>query len=208
MKEYHKINSIFKRDEKGRFITTEYSRPEFEFLRNCPWQWTEKVDGTNIRLTVENGLLRVGGRTDAAQIPTFLLDSINKLISVDSFKSVFPDCADLSTVTLYGEGYGARIQKGGGHYRSDTSFVLFDVLVGNWWLKWDDVVEVAQKLNIQHVPVVGNGTLSEGILFTREGYKSTWGDFMAEGIILKPEVDLFERGGHRIITKLKHKDFK
>ena len=51
MKEYHKIQSIYKRDEKTRkFIEGQWSLPEFEYLQNNRWLWTDKVDGTNIRV--------------------------------------------------------------------------------------------------------------------------------------------------------------
>ena len=53
MKEYHKINSIFQRDERGRF-TKKYSIPEFEYLKDNIWTGTEKVDGTNIRIMINN----------------------------------------------------------------------------------------------------------------------------------------------------------
>jgi hypothetical protein len=42
----------------------------------------------------------------------------------------------------------------------------------------------------------------------RGGLKSQWGDFEAEGIVARPKVDLFDRGGNRIICKIKGKDFK
>ena len=40
-----------------------------------------------------------------------------------------------------------------------------------------------------------------------QGFKSQWGDFMAEGIVARPAQELRTRDGHRIITKIKHKDF-
>jgi len=47
-------------------------------------------------------------------------------------------------------------------------------------------------------------------IFKRDDHgKSTWGDFIAEGLVLRPEVDLFaESGKKRIITKVKYKDFR
>ena len=47
MREYHKINSVFKRDERGNFIE-EYADDVFEYLKDNVWVFTEKVDGTNI----------------------------------------------------------------------------------------------------------------------------------------------------------------
>lgn len=56
--EYHKINSIYKRDEKTKEFTNEFSLPEFEYLKHNLWEFTEKIDGTNVRIIWENGELR------------------------------------------------------------------------------------------------------------------------------------------------------
>jgi hypothetical protein len=32
MKEYHKIQTIYKRDEHGKIIIGDYSKPEFKYL--------------------------------------------------------------------------------------------------------------------------------------------------------------------------------
>ena len=53
----------------------------------------------------------------------------------------------------------------------------------------------------------GRGTLHEMVEQARKGIKSTWGDFAAEGIVARPAVELKTRAGHRIITKIKSKDF-
>lgn len=45
------------------------------------------------------------------------------------------------------------------------------------------------------------------VAFDRKGFNSIWGDFIAEGIVARPAVELKTRNGHRIITKIKHKDF-
>lgn len=55
---YPKINGLYKRGEKGKIIEGEYSRPKFDCLRSFPWQWTETVDGTNIRLRYEGEATR------------------------------------------------------------------------------------------------------------------------------------------------------
>jgi hypothetical protein len=156
--EYHKIDSIFKRNTQSRLVETEYARPEFEYLANNMWVFTEKVDGTNIRLGYggspefrgnEHAFIR--GRTDAAQIPPHLLLRLVDIMRAAPFESVFD-----GPVVLYGEGYGAKIQKGGGNYIPDgCDFALFDVRVGNWWLRRDAVEDVADKLGdgAQRVPV-------------------------------------------------------
>ena len=48
MTQYHKIQSVFKRDPNTKFKTLlegEYSIPEFEYLKDNEWVFTEKVDG-------------------------------------------------------------------------------------------------------------------------------------------------------------------
>lgn len=206
MNKYHKIQTVYKRDPANNHKTLlegQWTRDEFRYLASNRWIFTEKVDGTNIRVQwdADNGGVGFAGKSDKAQIPPFLLESLNAMFDT-RMGQVF-DCP----ACLYGEGYGARIQKGGGNYRSEASFVLFDVKVGDWWLKRDDVDDIAAKLNLTVVPVVGLGSLFEMVEMAREGFVSTWGDFPAEGIVARPEVELQDRNGRRIITKIKHKDF-
>ena len=160
MKEYHKIQTVYKRDPETRFKTLlhgQYSLPEFEFLKDNPWVFTEKVDGTNIRVIWEQGKIAFGGKTDNAQIPVPLLNRLNDLFLPmnDKFTKIFDD----ASVCLYGEGYGAKIQKVGKHYGPTQEFVLFDVKIGDWWLERSNVVDIAQKLGIDVVPIIGEGTL-------------------------------------------------
>jgi len=70
------------------------------------------------------------------------------------------------------------------------------------------VEDIGNKLNIDVVPIIGIGTLHRMIRMAQEGFKSTWGDFLAEGIVARPKIELKTRSGQRIITKIKYKDFK
>lgn len=208
MTEYHKIQSLFKRDmSKPRkpLIEGQWTLPEFEFLADNAWTFTEKVDGTNIRVIFENGVVSFGGRTDAAEIPSFLLARLERrfLPMAVAFAELFGS----GPVVLYGEGYGARIQKGGGLYRPDADFVLFDVRVDRWWLQRDDVEDVAAKLGLDVVPVIGEGTLHEAVARAKAGIRSAWGDFEAEGIVARPKIELCTRSGKRLIAKIKCRDF-
>lgn len=207
MREYPKINSMFKRDmskPNRPLIVGDWATPELEYLSKCDWDFTEKVDGTNVRVMFVNGEVKFGGRTDSAQMPTQLLRALEDIFlpRIDALRNVFNEDA-----CLYGEGYGAKIQKGGGNYKSDgNGFVLFDVLIGNVWLKRSSVVDIAVQLGIEFVPSVGSGTLYDALDLVGRGFRSRWGDFTAEGIVARPEVDLFDRLGHRIITKAKCAD--
>lgn len=206
MQTYHKIQTVFKRDMQNggkTLLYGDWTCSEFEYLAENAWVFTEKVDGTNIRIMFDGERVSFGGKTDNAAIPAKLVERLRERFpDATAFQSAF-DCGD---VCLYGEGYGAGIQKGG-TYRADQDFVLFDVRVGNWWLQRKDVEDVAAKLALEVVPVIGAGTLFDCISYVRDGFNSHWGDFAAEGIVARPQTELCTRSGDRIITKIKCRDF-
>lgn len=208
MKEYHKIQTVYLRDPETKFKTLllgQYAEPEFAYLAGNEWVFTEKVDGTNIRVMVApNGHVTFGGKTDNASIPALLVGALQSrfLPAQERLREMFPEGG-----CLYGEGYGARIQKGGGNYRPDADFVLFDVKVGDWWLQREAVEDVSAKLMIDIVPIIGRGTLPDFVAMGRAGFNSRWGEFAAEGLVARPATELKARNGHRIITKIKHRDF-
>ncbi len=211
MRKYHKIQTLFKREregrKKGKIIEGEWSIPEFEYLAKNRWEFSEKVDGTNVRIGWNGGERMIGGRTDNAQMPVVLYRKLEELFPEENLRRVF-GTEEETNVVVFGEGYGPKIQKGGGNYRPDVSFVLFDVLVGDWWLKRSDVVDVAQKLGVDMVPVIGEGDLFAAVATVRAGFSSRWGDFDAEGLVVRPKAPLHARDGSRIIGKIKLKDFR
>ena len=207
MKPYHKIPTVFKRDPETNYKTLllgKYATPELEYLKDCEWVFTEKVDGTNIRImSYPEGTVGFGGRTDHANIPAKLVNRLSELFPPHAkLYEQFPGGA-----CLYGEGFGAGIQKGGRNYGNDQDFVLFDVQVGDWWLKREDVCDIAMQLGLEVVPVLGQGNLAFISMEVEAGIQSKWGDFLAEGIVARPEVELSGRNNERVICKLKYKDF-
>lgn len=205
METYPKIQTVFKRDPENKFRTLligDYSLPEFEYLKNNKWVFTEKVDGTNVRVIYNNGALTFAGKTDNAQLHPGLLKKLQDIFDEAKFRKLFDH-----DISLYGEGYGAKIQKGGGNYSSEQQFVLFDVKIDGIWLERHNVADIAYKLGIDIVPIIGSGNLDEMVDMSINGFKSIWGDFDAEGIVARPEVEMLTRRNDRIITKIKHKDF-
>lgn len=202
--EYQKINSVYKRDERGRFLMGEWATPEFEYLQNSSWTWTEKVDGTNIRVHWNGESVTIGGRTDNAQVPTFLIAEMFWLTNPALWRAAFPGS---DNATIYGEGYGPKIQSGG-HYGDKVSFVAFDVRCGDWWLGDDDVEDVTSKLGIETVPHVADRSLNDRIAIVRGGdIVSHWPGARIEGYVGRPSTPLYNRRGERIIVKVKVKDF-
>ena len=79
MIEYNKIDTVYERDINGtkKLIEGKFRSKAVEFLADCKWIFTEKIDGTNIRVYWDGHKVEFGGRTDRANIPSHLL---NKLI--------------------------------------------------------------------------------------------------------------------------------
>jgi hypothetical protein len=207
--EYHKIYGPYVRatvgPDRNKIIMGSWSKPEFEFLADVDWIFTEKIDGTNIRIHWDGHKVTFGGRTDNAQIPAKLVEHLNDTFPEEMFEQAFGD----TVLTLYGEGFGAGIQKGGGNYGPNQEFILFDVKIGNWWLRRNDVVEVAQKMGVPVVPILRVCSLSQMIDAMATGsIPSGFGNFNAEGVVGTPLVPLFARDGSRIIVKVKEADFK
>jgi RNA ligase len=173
MSEYHKIETLYERDEKTFRVKPELILKNSVYGILKTWQWTEKIDGTNIRVIWHNGGVSFGGKTDNAQIHSELIKHLYETFTPAVLEAAFPDVIDTDTkVVLYGEGYGAGIQKGGGDYGPKKKFILFDVRVGDWWLSHANVCDVSMKLGIDVVPYFGDMTLEEATELVRKGFHS------------------------------------
>lgn len=212
MNEYTKIETIFERDMEGskKLIEGKFRNETVEFLKDNQWICTEKVDGTNIGIVWDGHKVSYQGRTERAQIPAHLMNKLIEMFGGEINEELFEQKFGEMPVVLFGEGYGAKIQKGGGNYRSDVSFILFDVYLPdqNLWLKRDALEDIAKTFGIDVVPVVLTGTLQEAVDFVKQKPKSTIGAADMEVLVCKPAVDMLDRMGRRVIVKVKARDFE
>ena len=211
MKEYHKIETLFERDLEGtkKLIEGKYRNECVEYLKDLSWTFTEKVDGTNIRIHWDGHKVSFGGRTDNAQIPGALVLKLNELFMGSETEQVFEQKFADTPVTLYGEGFGGKIQKGG-NYKQTQDFILFDVEVADTFLARENVEEIAKCFSLEVVPVVIIGTIQEAVDYIKTKPRS----FIAEnkevemeGVVGTPNARLFDFRHKRIVGKIKVKDF-
>ena len=217
--EYQKINTLFLRDEKKVIIPSSFTCDEFEYLKDCKWECTEKINGANTRIYIsreydgeDDWLYGVSfmGRTNNSTIPEHLNLKLQQIFYRVDWKTVFPSLMPGDSVCLYGEGYGNKIQKGSSYISNDVDFILFDVKYNNWWLERKNCEDIANKCGIKIVPIVGYMTIPEAIDLVKKGFKSSISEdknLIAEGLVLKTPQGLLSRDGNRIITKIKHNDF-
>lgn len=141
----------------------------------------------------------------------FLASNWASKIKKEQGETIYPE-----KVEIFGEGYGLKIQKGGNYIKDHCDFILFDVRIltstgESLWLTREACEDIAKKLNLKIVPLVGYMTIKEAEDFVKAGFKSLIAenkDYIAEGLVLKAPCGLLNRRGKRIITKIKYCDYK
>lgn len=211
MREYHKIETVFNRDIEGskQLIPGSYRSKTAEFLKDAPWVFTEKIDGTNVRIFWDGHKVSFAGRTERSDLPVVLFEYLQKQFGTSETEEVFEQLFGEREVILFGEGYGGKIQGAGLSYRPDVSFILFDVLIGDNWQEREWVEKTAEAFGVGVVPVVLTGTLADGIRYVASHPRSEVGETAyMEGVVGRPAVELRDRCGSRLIVKIKWKDFR
>lgn len=208
MTTYNKIETLFNRDVEGskRLIEGDYRSEAVKFLKDAPWQFTEKIDGTNIRIMWDGHKVSYGGRTERASIPAHLMNKLIELFGNDETEQLFEQTFGEKEVILFGEGYGVKIQSGG-LYRPDVSFIPFDVMINGNYQSREMVECAAKQFNLEIVPILFEGTLDDGVAYVKSKPMSTIGKAPMEGVVARPKVELNDRCGNRLIVKIKVKDF-
>lgn len=209
MKEYNKIEAVYKRDVNGskKLIEGRYCNETVEFLSDNKWAFTEKIDGTNIRVHWNGHKIAFGGRTDRAQIPAHLVNKLSERFLNVETEELFEQKFGEREVILFGEGYGNKIQNGGA-YRSDVDFILFDVMIGDNYQSRESVEDIAKCFSLEIVPIIMYGSIQEAVDFVKTKPNSTIGTAKMEGVVGRPIVEMRDRCGKRIIIKIKVRDFQ
>lgn len=209
LKEYHKIETLYERDNKTKkLIEGKFTNETIEYLKDNKWQFTEKIDGTNIRICWDGHKVRFYSRTDDGQIPALLTNRLIELFAGEKNEQLFEQKFGETEVVLVGEGYGAKIQGCGSLYRQDQDFILFDVMIAGNWQPRESVEDIANYFNIDIVPIVLEGTIQEAVDYVKTKPKSKIGTANSEGVVGRPVVEMQDRCGNRVIVKIKVKDFE
>lgn len=208
MKEYHKIETLFLRSvDTKKMLEGLYRNEAVEYLANNIWEFTEKIDGMNIRVHWDGHKVEFAGRTDRAQLPANLVNRLNELFGGVENEFIFEQTFGNKDVILFGEGYGAGIQKGG-EYKKEQDFILFDVMINGTYVSRNAVEYTAQQFKLDVVPVVFKGTIPEAINYVKTCPQSTIGTAKMEGVVGRPLVEMTDRFGNRIICKIKVQEYK
>lgn len=208
---YPKIETLWNRGPDFKVRCGDLRCPEFRLVRG--WFITEKIDGMNVRVWLHaDGSVTYHGRTEDAQMPPHLLTWLQEHLPAPIVGGAFEPGVE---AILFGEGYGEKIQSGGGVYRTGVSFRLFDVFVyPRWWLQWGNVMDVAQKCGVCTVPALGanyddTNLAVDHFIHSRSHVARAEGgtaQHPLEGIVARTDPLLFDARGSRIMWKLKARD--
>lgn len=207
MKEYQKIPNLFKFDEAHRVL--EGLNEPFNTLKDIQWVGVEKVDGTNIRIHWDGYQVEIAGRTERAEIPEQLKTFLEAKFKTKETEYVFEQMFGDTEVYIFGEGYGNRINGGTTYLPNyEVGFIVFDVNIGGWDLKREDINDVATKLGLPYVPTVFEGTIEEAIEFMKgHPVSALSGLHEMEGIVLTPKgLQMYDNKRNMIKAKCKYKD--
>lgn len=211
MREYHKIKSIYKRDINGskKLLEGNFESPTVEYLKNNMWEFTEKVDGMNIRINWDGHKVSYSGRTDKSQLPSNAVNLLLEIFGTEEAETLFEQVFGEREVFLFCEAYGGNIQKVGKLYSSDVRLIMFDLMISGNYQSRKAVESTALMFGLECVPIVFTGTLKDGVEYIRKGPQSFINEKAPmEGLVARPVLELQDRTGNRIIVKIKARDFK
>lgn len=214
---YPSILGVFNRSQENpkNVAYGSWSTPALSYLQLCTWRMREKVDGINTAVILQRGPVwaEFRGRREGTQLPPFVIDMLREKFPMSGEYEKL--VGDYYKLVLFGESYGNRIQGVGSKYIKDgVDFILFDCLGITWsdgpvWLGDDDVAGIAASLGLKMPPVILEGPLMDGVNAVEMGVISRVAqapDTLAEGLVARPIVPLFDAHGARIITKIKTRD--
>lgn len=182
-----------------------YRSPLLAYLAESPWVYSRKVDGENIRIQWDGEQALWNGKSNAFQCSAEFTEYMNNTFLEEIFEEKF---GREKMVTLFGEKMGPKTQGNELGLEKDE-VVLYDVNINGTWLPKVDVVEISKYFGFD-VPSIyrymphgqAPAKLRELIEMCANGEFKDW-----EGIVATPLVELRDQGGHRVIVKIKNRDY-
>ena len=214
MTEYQKIPTLYKFDSNTKRFTNEIAEETVDYLKNCAWLASEKIDGTNIRVYYDGHRVSWSGRTDKSSLPK----EIEQLLQ-DTFgdsEIIFEQVFGEKEVLLFMECYGGKVQ--GGLYGGKERLIGFDVMVNNVYLDKRVIAPIFERFGVPTVRFVEVVNLEHIIARVKYMAKIPTEYYISEccenqttpieGFVCVPACRLFDNRGKRIIVKIKVCDMK
>jgi hypothetical protein len=196
----------------GSYLHIEnlYRNTDILIFKEC---WSlEKVDGTSTNIRYTNDPL--SGKPEELDFYSggCKYEQFVALFNKDELLEKFRELGHIN-ITIYGEGFGGKIQGMSDTYGKELCFIAFDVKIGDNWLNVPNAHDVCTKLGLEFVPYKRIPTDLPSIDAERDAdsevaiRRGTGPGHIREGVILRPIEELSRNSGKRIIAKHKRKEF-
>lgn len=204
MKEYQKIETLYKFDSTIKKFRKIFYNPIVEYLKDCKWYGTEKVDGTNVRIGWDGHKFEFAGRTNEGDLPKALRILLADVFNAD-MEVLFEQKFGQKEVILFMEGYAGKIQNG--TYSGDEKIIGYDIIIENIYLDKQVSKELFGEMGLPFVPVLEFANLQECIDYVYNHTQSIiQPESKIEGLVCFPATRIYDHMGNRIIVKIKKRD--
>jgi len=194
-------------------IDNLYKNQEILMFHEC--YAMEKIHGSSAHISFKQNY-NSNGDTLEPQINLFCgrckKEVFHSLWDKEKLKNKFLETR-LDEVTIYGEGYGGKIQGMSHTYGKELKFIAFDVKIGHTWLNVPKAYEFCKLMGIEFVYYEKISTKLEDLdkardKFSVQACRNGMGELkIQEGIVLRPLIELKKNNGARIICKHKRDEF-
>lgn len=202
---FHRYRSL-ENHYRTKFI--ERVRQELDPEDNLVWCATEKIHGANFSYWYQDGEIRVASRSDFVD-ETFYAAGEAIRENYEAVRAL----ADVirRPFAVFGELCGGNIQRGV-DYGERKRFLAFDIYYpGAHYESPARAMEMLVQAGFETVPLVATGSLVSLLDLDVEQLVSRVIEFnagnIAEGVVLRPETDLYTSDGSRAIIKKKTAKF-
>lgn len=217
---YQKIQNVFRRSPETHGIDPyAWGNEAIGFLVQAQWLVQEKIDGTNVRIIWDGNRVSFGSKNtlDTSNLPGRLREHLEATYGTGEFEQIIEQEFGGTPITIYGEGYGHKIQKGADYFpdspEGENRFIGFDVRVDGHYLPAARTAGVLQTLGVPMVKQADRTfTIPEVIADMTNAINSAAEGEPAlthagtskeiEGYVLRPAVPLFDRRGNRVLAKI------
>lgn len=227
---YDKILAPFARDTaKSKYVDImKFSRHEFEMLANVGWNWTLKIDGTNINVIWDGERVSYVGHTEKTQFNERTKKFLDETFLTPEAETIFEDLYGKRPVKISMEFVSKDMNQNYGYIEGAVYiFDIFNMETGKIWTSEETLNTFVERFEGSRVfiaPFIGYMNIWDAVDLAK-GYEIIWnrhpekwkgeniliknplGPYTIEGIVGRLPYELFDNNGNRIITKVKCKDY-
>jgi len=200
-------------------IDNLYKNQEILMFKEC--YAMEKIHGSSAHISWKDGKVHedlhcIGTNKQEGKVNLFCggckKELFDSLWDKEELKNKFIETG-IEEVTIYGEGYGGKMQGMSATYGKELKFVAFDVKIGHCWLDVPKAKEFCDLIGIEFVAYEKVSTNLEDLDRERDkdstqAIRNGLGEGkMREGVVLRPLFELKKNNGARIICKHKRDEF-